>query len=104
MVASGPDAVSDVIGLRTRVEILEQDLSQSTHLLYWWLVSVAACPKSQFREQALAALRAKFLQMSQGCPLGKRLIELDEQNGGLLESKGILLSHWVYEPRGRWNG
>jgi hypothetical protein len=98
-VASGSDALSDLIGLRARLELLEQDLSEAVHLIYWWLVSVAACQESEFRREGVRALRAKFFQMPQGCPLGERLIELDKQNGYLLESKGILLSRWVYEPR-----
>jgi hypothetical protein len=90
--------------LRARIELLEQDLSQALHLLYGLLVIVAACPESEFKRQTLRTVKAKFFQMPQGWPVGRGLIELDAQSGHILESKGVPLSRWVYEPRGRWNG
>ena len=99
--ASPLDALSELIGLRARHELLEQDLSQAVHLLYCWLVWVAKSPASEFRQRTLGMLQAKFLQMPQGCPLGRALIDLDQQFGGTLESYGVRLERWVFEPRER---
>lgn len=84
------DALSELIGLRVRHELLEQDLSEAIHLLYDWVIWVAKSPTSDFRQQALAMLRAKFLQMPQGWVLGQRLIEMDEQTGRPDVAKGLL--------------
>jgi hypothetical protein len=97
-------AVSELISLRVRVAVLEQDLSEATHLLYCWFVWIATSTESEFRRRALALLRMKFLQLPQGSSLGKALVDLDAQFGNKLESHGVNLKRWVYEPRGRWNG
>jgi hypothetical protein len=95
---------SEMITLRVPVEVLEQDLSEAVHLLYCWLVWVATSPDSEFKHQTLGSLKAKFLQMPQGFRLGRTLIELDKQFGSPLESLGVSLERWVFEPRERSNG
>jgi hypothetical protein len=95
---------SEMITLRVRVEVLEQDLSEAVHLLYCSLVWVATSPVSEFKQRTLALLKAKFLQMPQGFRLGQTLIELDRQFGSPLESLGVSLERWVFEPRERSNG
>jgi hypothetical protein len=97
-------AESELITFRVRVELLEQDLSQAIHLLYCWLVWVATSPGSEFRQRTLGLLAAKFLQMPQGFRLGRALIDLDKQFGSTLESHGVSLERWVFEPRERRNG
>lgn len=97
----GESEIVELIRLRTQVEILEQDLSQATHLFYCLFVWIAASSESEFKQQTLALLRAKFLQMPQGFSLGQALISLDKQFGNKLESHGINLDRWVYEPRER---
>jgi hypothetical protein len=94
----------DLIALRVRVDVLEQDLSDAVHLLYSSLVQVATSPVSEFRQRTLALLKAKFLQMPQGFPLGRTLIELDQQFGGQLEGHDVSLERWVFQPRERSNG
>jgi hypothetical protein len=103
-VASGQDEISELVGLRVRVEVLEQDLSEAVHLIYCWLVWVATSPDSEFKQRTLGLLRAKFLQMPQGFVLGRALIDLDKQFGSPLESNGLSLERWVFEPRERSNG
>lgn len=98
------DALSDLIALRVHIEDLEQCLSQAVHLLHSWLLWVAASPESEFRQKTLAFQRAKFLQLPQGSRLGRALVDLDKQFGNKLESHGVNLERWVYEPRERWNG
>ena len=98
------EATSELVGLRVRVEILEQDLSSAVHLLHCWLVWVATSPESEFRQRTLALFVAKFLQMPQGFCLGRALIELDKQFGSPLESYGVSLERWVFQPRERSNG
>jgi hypothetical protein len=92
-------SISDLVRLRVRAEQLEKELSDAVYLLYgiiaWNLAD--ASPEESFR--IARSVHLKLLQFPQGWPLGRRLIELDEQFGGFLESKGIWLSQWVYEPR-----
>jgi hypothetical protein len=96
------DRVFSIIRLRVRAEELEQDLSCALHLLYGLL---ALIPRSSPIDgsQIAGIMRFKILQLPQGCRVGRRLIELDEQRGGLLEGKGIWLKRWVYESRERGN-
>ena len=94
-----PVALSELIGLRVRVEVLEQDLSEAVHLIYCWLVWVATSPDSEFKLRTLGLLKAKFLQLPQGFVLGRALIDLDKQCGSPLESHGVSLERWVFEPR-----
>jgi hypothetical protein len=100
----GEGEIFELIGLRTRVEVLEQDLSQATHVLYCWLTLVAESPASEFKDRMLGTIRAKFLQMPQGFALGRALMDLDSQFGGALQAHGLRLERWVFEPRGRFNG
>jgi hypothetical protein len=97
-------ALSELVGLRVRVEVLEQDLSEAVHLIYCWLVWVAKSPDSEFKLRTLGLVKAKFLQMPQGFCLGRTLIDLDKQFGSPLESNGVSLERWVFEPRERSNG
>ena len=98
------EALSELVGLRVRVEVLEQDLSEAVHLIYCWLIWVATSPSSEFKQRTLGLLKAKFLQMPQGFVLGRALVDLDKQFGSPLESHGVSLERWVFEPRERSNG
>ena len=95
---------SEIVSLRVRVEVLERDLSEAVHLIYCWLMWVATSPESEFKLRTLGLLKAKFLQMPQGFVLGRALIDLDRQCGSPLESRGVSLERWVFEPRERSNG
>ena len=99
----GEGEIFELIGLRARVEILEQDLSEATHLLYCWLISAAESPACEFKDRMLGTIKAKFLQMPQGFALGRALIDLDGQFGGALQAYGVILERWVFEPRERPN-
>ena len=94
---------SELVSLRVRVEVLEQDLSEAVHLIYCFLIWVATSPESEFKLRTLGLLKAKFLQMPQGFCLGRALIDLDKQCGSPLESHGLSLERWVFEPRERSN-
>ena len=96
---SEKEALSELVGLRVRVEVLEQDLSEAVHLIYCWLVWVATSPESEFKLRTIGLLKAKFLQMPQGFCLGRTLIDLDRQFGSPLESNGFTLSRLIFEPR-----
>lgn len=98
------EALSELIRLRVRVEYLEQDLSDALHILYCVIVQVAESADSEFKRGTLTTLKAKFHQMPQGFQVGQSLIELDKQFGCLLESNGVRLEQWVYEPREKGNG
>jgi hypothetical protein len=93
------NTISELSVLRGRIELLEHDLSQAVHLLYNWLVWVAASPESELRGRTLAFQRTKFFQLPQGSCLGRELIKLDKQFGNKLESHGVNLERWVYESR-----
>ena len=93
------EALSELVGLRVRVEVLEQDLSEAVHMIHGWLIWVTTSPESEFKQRTLALLKAKFLQMPQGFVLGRALIDLDRQFGSPLESNGVSLERWVFEPR-----
>jgi hypothetical protein len=95
---------SELVSLRVRVEVLDQDLSEAVHLLHCWLIWVATSPESEFKQRTLRLLKAKFLQMPQGFRLGRALIELDKQFGSPLESVGVSLERWVFQPRERSDG
>lgn len=97
------EALSELIGLRVRVEVLEQDLSEAVHLIHCWLVWVATSPESEFKQRTLSLFEAKFFQMPQGFCLGRTLIELDKQFGSPLESNGVSLERWVFQSRERSN-
>jgi len=93
------EALSELIRLRVRAEYLEQDLTDVLHLFYGILTWLLTLVPPELEEKIAKVVRFKLLQLPQGSRIGQRLIALDEQFGGLLESKGIWLSHWVYEPR-----
>ena len=95
---------SELVNLRVRVEVLEQDLSDAVHLIYCWLVWIATSPDSEFKQRTLGLVKAKFLQMPQGFVLGRALIDLDKQFGSPLESHGVNLERWVYQSRERSDG
>jgi hypothetical protein len=91
--------LSDLVRARMRADQLEQELSDAVYLLYgiiaWNLVDASP----DVRSGLARSVHLKLLQFPQGSPIGRRLIALDEQFGGLLETKGIWLKQWVYEPR-----
>jgi hypothetical protein len=95
---------SEMVRLRVRVEVLEQDLSEAIHMLHCWLLLVATSPSSEFKQRILGLLKAKFFQMPQGFCLGRALIDLDSQSGSPLESHGVNLERWVYQSRERSDG
>jgi hypothetical protein len=95
---------SELVSLRVRVEVLEQDLSEAVHLIYFWLTWIATSPESEFKIRTLGLLKTKFLQMPQGFVLGRALIDLDKQFGSPLESNGVSLERWVFHPREGSNG
>ncbi len=95
------NAGSELMALRIRVEYLEQDLSQALHLFYCLLAWIASSPECEFKKRTLGLVRAKFLQFPQGFRLGEALIDLDDQLGNKLESRGVNLKHWVRESRRR---
>lgn len=88
--------LSDVIRLRVRVDQLEQDLSDLLHLYHGTLLLLMDGDSIGLRP---AAVHFKFLQFPQGFRVGRRLVELDDRFGGVLESGGIWLRRWVYESR-----
>jgi hypothetical protein len=98
-VDSERETLSELVSLRVRVEVLEQDLSEAVHLIYCWLIWVATSSESEFKLRTLGLLKTKFLQMPQGFCLGRALIDLDRQFGSPLESHGVSLERWVFEPR-----
>ena len=89
--------------LRVQNEYLEQDLSEALHLFYTTLIWIFATAPPEQSGRLRNLIHAKILQLPQASRLGQRLIELDEQSGGLLETHGVWLSLWVYEPRGICN-
>jgi hypothetical protein len=95
---------ADLISLRTRVELLEQDLSHALHLFHGLLLCVARSANSDFKHRTIATLEAKFFQMPQGFSVGRALVDLDKQFGSPLETHGVILERWVFQARGRWNG
>ena len=102
--AGDGEMLCELITLRVRAEVLEQDLSEAIHLLYSSLLWIAQFPESEFRQRTLAFQRAKIFQLPQGSRLGQELINLDKQFGNRLETHGVNLERWVYEPRGRRHG
>ena len=97
-------ALSELVSLRVRVEVLEQDLSEAVHLIYCWMMWIATSPDSEFKLRTLGLVKAKFLQMPQGFVLGRAMIDLDKQFGSPLESNGVSLERWVYQSRERSDG
>ena len=95
--------ITDAISIRVQLHDLEQDLSNAVHLLYGILVMILSPMPNETESPIARVVRFKLLQLPQGCRVGRRLIELDDQFGGLLEGKGIWLKRWVYEPRGKEN-
>jgi hypothetical protein len=87
-----------LVQARLRSEQLQEDLSVALDFLYWFLVWIVKLSPG-LQAQVCRLLRFKFLQLPQGSRFGRRLIELDAQSGGLLDSGGIYLERWVYEPR-----
>src|SRR5437879_7844092 len=98
------NTISDLCVARARIEYLEQDVSCVLHLFYCFLVCIFTFAPPRLADDMRRVLHAKILQLPQGCPIGKRLIALDKQFGGLLEPKGIWLARWFYDPRGKPNG
>lgn len=98
------DVVFDLCATRVRAESLEQELSELAFLFYGFLVLLLATGGAKIEKPIRTTLCSKILQLPQGCSIGRRLIALDQQFGGLLEEMGIPLVRWVYEPRGRGNG
>jgi hypothetical protein len=98
------EAFPELVRLRVRVDLVQQDLSEAVHMLYCLLVWIATSPRSELKQRTLTLLKVKFLQMPQGFCLGRALIDLDEQFGNKLEGHGVNLKRWVYEPREHRNG
>ena len=95
--------MSELIELRVHEQRLVPDLSEAVHLFNCTLFWVATLPETDFKRSTLAFVRAKFYQMPQASRLGQMFIDLDKQFGNPLESNGINLERWVFEPRGRWH-
>jgi hypothetical protein len=91
--------LSDLIRTRVSADQLEQDLSDALNLLYGILAVTLKDAPTEVRSRVTKSVRFKLFQLPQGCRIGRRLVELDEQFGGLLETNGIWLKCWVYEPR-----
>jgi hypothetical protein len=104
MTESPRNVIFDLCAARARIDSLEQERSTVLHLYYSHLVFDLTNAPEVFAERIRRCVHTKILQLPQGCPVGKRLIELDKQFGGLLESKGVWLERWVYEPREKCNG
>lgn len=98
-----PDVLAQLIRLRVREQCVQQDLSEVVHLFYSVLLWISGQTESDFRRCTLAFIGAKFKQTPQASPLGQMFIDLDRQFGNPLESNGVNLERWVFEPRGRWN-
>jgi len=98
------DRINDIVRLRVRVDELEQDLSDAVHLLYGVLVLFMKLAPYETRSRLAGALRLRLQQFSQDHGIGMLLIDLDNQFGGLLESKGIWLMRWLRESPERRYG
>jgi hypothetical protein len=99
--ATGADdqLLSDLIQARIRVDQLEQELSDAVYLLYGILALILTDAPTEVLSRTTRSVRSKLFQLPQGCRVGRRLIALDDQFGGFLETRGIWLKCWVYEPR-----
>src|ERR1700749_5035861 len=91
--------LSDLIQARISRDQLEQQLSDAINLLYGILAMTLKDAPTEVRSRVTTSVRYKLFQLPQGCRVGRHLIEIDEQFGGLLETNGIRLKFWVYEPR-----
>jgi hypothetical protein len=91
--------LSDLIQARIRGDQLEQDLSDAINLLYGILVLTLKDAPTEVKSRVTRSVRFKLFQLPHACRIGRRLIELDEQFGGQLETSGIWLKCWVNEPR-----
>jgi hypothetical protein len=96
--------VFELSRVRAQNEYHEQDLSVALHLFYTTLAWIFTTASPEQAERLRGLVHAKIHQMPQGCRIGQQLIELDAQSGGLLETHGVWLSRWVYEPREKCNG
>jgi hypothetical protein len=96
--------VFDICAARRRAEALDQELSELSHLLHGFVVVLVATGRANVQEAVRTTLGEKILQLPQGCRIGRRLIEIDRQCGGLLEEMGIPLERWVNAPRHGANG
>ena len=67
------DDFSDAIKNRVRIEYLEQDLSQILHLYYGSMTWILTVVPPELQTEIAKVIRAKVLQMPQGCPLGQLL-------------------------------
>jgi hypothetical protein len=99
-----PEVLRELIQLRVHEQHLAHNLTEAVHLFYCTLFWVATQPESDFKRSTLAFIRVKFHQMPQASGLGRMFIDLDKQFGNSLESNGVNIERWVFEPRGRWNG
>jgi hypothetical protein len=95
------DGLTELISIRVREEHLTHNLSEAVYLLHCVLLWIAIQPESEARSCALALIRAKFHQMPQGSALGQMITNVDKQFGNPLESNGVNIERWVFEPRGR---
>jgi hypothetical protein len=93
------NVISDLCATRANLEFAQQECSDSLHLLHSILVWVFSTIPITFSQPICRFVHAKIHQLPQGCDFGRHLIEMDEQYGGILESFGVLLKTWVYEPR-----
>jgi hypothetical protein len=100
---SNCDGLRELIQLRVREQSLARDLSDAIQLFYGLLLLIATQPESDFRRSILAFIRSKFYEMPQASRLGQMFIDLDKQFGKPLESNGVNVERWVFEPRGRWH-
>jgi hypothetical protein len=96
--------VFDLCATRVRAESLEQELSELAQLFYSFLVLLLSVGGAKLENQIRCTLSSKIFQLTQGCSIGRRLIALDQQFGGVLEEMGMPLERWVYEPREKRNG
>jgi hypothetical protein len=94
----------DLGAARSRAEALDQELLELSHLLHGFIVVLLATGGANVQKTVRTTLGDKILQLPQGCRIGRRLIEIDRQRGGLLEEMGIPLERWVYAPRHGANG
>jgi len=90
---------ADLVAGRVKVNELEKDLSDLLHLFHGLLTFIATRAQAGLKPALADALHFKLLQFPQGFRVGRKLIDLDEQFGSVLENGGIWLKRWVYEPR-----
>ena len=97
------EGLRELIRLRVREQELANDLSEATHLFYVTLFWIVTRPESDLKRSTLRFIRAKFHQMPQASRLGQMFVDIDKQFGNPLESNGVNIERWVFEPRGHWD-